>query len=71
LHPELRKPAGNGITALIAVVSSVYPAIVGSRYPFRCDEEVTDVTKKLFLQSEQETSSLENLGECLADPLAS
>jgi hypothetical protein len=31
----------------------------------------TDATKKLFLQSEQETSSLENLGECLADPLAS
>jgi hypothetical protein len=29
------------------------------------------ISKKLFLQSEQETSSLENLGECLADPLAS
>jgi hypothetical protein len=32
---------------------------------------VTEVTKKLFLQSEQETSSLENLGEGLAEPFAS
>ena len=31
----------------------------------------TDVTKKLFLQSEQETSWLENLRECLAEPSAS